>query len=78
MMPKLKPFILGADTSALDHPLVWRGLVTRLNSVVVSGPYTTLHDAYVIQEFCDAFKIPLSDVSGRLETYVHASTGGIN
>jgi hypothetical protein len=75
MMPKPK---LNATSSPLDHPLIWRSLVKGLTSVVVSGDYAAIHDAIVIQEFCDAFNLPLSAVSGRLETYVHASTGGVN
>jgi hypothetical protein len=65
--------------SPLDHPLIWRGLVRGLNTVIgLSGPYVELHDAIVIQKFCDAFEIPLSAVSSRLETYVHACSDAVN
>jgi hypothetical protein len=66
-------------SNPLDDPMVWRALVTSLNSVAgVSGDYIAIHDAIFIEAFCGAFDIPLSAVSERLETYVHACPGGIN
>lgn len=73
-MPKRKPI-----SSPLDHPLIWRGLIKRLSTIAgADNIYATMHDAMVIQEFCDAFEIPLSAVSGRLETYVHAPNDAVN
>ena len=52
--------------------MIWRSLVAALTTVLgISGDYAEIHDTIVIEEFCDAFKIPLSAVSGRLETYCH-------
>jgi hypothetical protein len=65
--------------SPLDHPLIWRGLVRGLNTVIgLSGPYVEVHDAIVIGEFCEAFDISLEAVSAQLETYVHASSDAVN
>jgi hypothetical protein len=64
------------QSSPLDHPIIWRGLVKRL--ALGSGPYVELHDAILIQEFCDAFNIPLSAVSERLRAYVHAPSDTVN
>jgi hypothetical protein len=75
MVPKLTAM----SSNPLDHPLIWRGLVKRLTTVTgIIGEYAAIHDAIVIQEFCDAFEIPLSAVSGRLETFVHAAPAAIN
>jgi hypothetical protein len=64
-----------AEINPLDHPPIWRGLVKDLTTVLgISGDYAALHDAMVINEFCDAFDIPLSAVSGRLETYCHLAS----
>jgi hypothetical protein len=66
-------------SSPLDHPLIWRSLISSLTTVTgVSGDYAAIHDAIVIQEFCEAFEIPVSAVSERLETYCHPASGGIN
>jgi hypothetical protein len=67
-------------SSPLDYPPIWRGLIKRLTTVtgVSGGDYAAIHDAIVIQEFCEAFEIPVSAVSERLETYCHPATGGIN
>ncbi len=52
--------------------MIWRGLVSRLTTVAgVNGPYVELHDAIVIQEFCDAFNVKVDDVSAKLETFCH-------
>jgi hypothetical protein len=65
--------------SPLDYPPIWRSLIKRLNTVAgVVGCYAEIHDARVIHEFCDAFKIPVSDVSARLEAYCHACHDAVN
>jgi hypothetical protein len=60
--------------SPLDYPLNWRSLIFALTPL--TGDYTAIHNSLVIEEFCQAFDIPISAVSGRLETYVHACPGG--
>jgi hypothetical protein len=68
-----------ATWSPLDQPLIWRSLIKHLNMVMgCVGPYVDIHDAIVIGEFCEAFNIPISAVSERLEAYCHSAPAGIN
>jgi hypothetical protein len=72
------PKLTAMSSNPLDHPLIWRSLIMALTSVIVSGDYAAIHDALVIEKFCNEFDVSLSAVSERLETYIHASPEGIN
>jgi hypothetical protein len=60
------------------HPLVWRGLLCRLNSLLFSGPYSELHDDLVMHEFCEAFKLDPVDVWAAIASHYDPSNNTIH
>ena len=65
--------------SILDNPLIWRDLVSRLNTALgIVGDYAFLHDSLVIDDFCKRFAVPIDAVSARLEAHVHSQSSAIN
>jgi hypothetical protein len=73
----IKPKPTATSSNPLDEH--WRELVSCLNTVLgFRGPYVDLHDALIIEKFCEEFDVPLSAVSERLETFCHSPAEGLN